>query len=115
MKKDRLLIASILLAASVTGGVSCSQSSRNRNDETTIHPDLNQSMGGSKSERSGSVPLPQGSPSSGTVEKGQSGNMGPSRSTGMEKNNSTTEEGRSGDTTKGKDTDQPNRGPTKQD
>ena len=110
MKKDRFLIAFILLATSVIGGVSCSQSSGSRNDETTIHPDLNQSIGGSKSERSGTVPLPQESPSSGTVEKGQSGSMGPSRSTGTEKNTSTTD-----DTTKGKDTDQPSQGSTKQD
>jgi hypothetical protein len=112
MKKNRLLV--ILLAASVTGGVACSQSSGTGSNET-IHPDLNQSIGGSKSERSGTVPLPQGSPSSGTVEKGQSGSMGPSRSTEMEKNTSTTGDARPNDTTKGKDTDQPSQGPTKQD
>jgi hypothetical protein len=40
-------------------------------DDKTIHPDLNESVGGSKSERSsGGTPLPEKSPMTGTVEKG---------------------------------------------
>jgi hypothetical protein len=40
-------------------------------DSKTIHPDVNESVGGSKSERgSGGTPLPEKSPSTGTVEKG---------------------------------------------
>ena len=40
-------------------------------DGQTIHPDLNESVGGSKSERSsGGTPLPEKSPMTGTVEKG---------------------------------------------
>jgi len=115
MKRNRLVIASILVAAAVTGGVSCSQSSGSGSTEPTIHPDINQSIGGSKSERSGTVPLPQGSPTAGTVEKGQTGSMGPSQSMRSEKNRSTTSDARSSDTTKGKDGDQPNQDPTKQD
>ena len=40
-------------------------------DSKTIHPDVNQSVGGSQSERSsGGTPLPEKSPMTGTVEKG---------------------------------------------
>ena len=40
-------------------------------DDKTINPDLNESVGGSKSERSsGGTPLPEKSPMTGTVEKG---------------------------------------------
>jgi hypothetical protein len=40
-------------------------------DGQTIHPDLNESVGGSKSERTGGgTPLPEKSGGTGTVEKG---------------------------------------------
>ena len=113
MRENRLLIsASILLAASMSGGVAWSQSSGKSNPDT-IHPDVNESTGGSKSERSGGgVPLPKGSPSSGTVEKGQGGSTGASQSPKMKNDN--TGSRRPSDTTKGKDTDQPSQGPAKQ-
>lgn len=75
MTSDRLLISgSILLAAWMTSGVAFSQSPGSSKSET-IHPDASGSRGGSQSERTGEsgVPLPKGSPSSGTVEKGKSG------------------------------------------
>jgi len=44
-----------------------------------IHPDVNESVGGSKSERgSGGTPLPEKSPMTGTVEKGSGSTEGSS-------------------------------------
>lgn len=46
-------------------------------DGKTIHPDVNESVGGSKSERgSGGTPLPDKSRSTGTVEKGSGSTEG---------------------------------------
>jgi hypothetical protein len=48
-------------------------------DGTTVYPDVNESVGGSKSERgSGGTPLPEKSPFSGTVEKGSGSTEGSS-------------------------------------
>ena len=76
MKVNRLLVSgSVFVAAWVTAGAALAQSG---NKSNTINPDVSgpgASSGGSKSERSGDssdVPLPKGSPSSGTVEQGRS-------------------------------------------
>jgi hypothetical protein len=46
-------------------------------DGQTIHPDVNESVGGSKSERgSGGTPLPEKGSSTGTVEKGSTEGSG---------------------------------------
>jgi len=58
------------------------------------------------------VPLPKGSPSAGTVEKGKSSSTDPNTE-GSKKSDSTTTNKSGGDTTKGKDTDQPNQTPEK--
>ena len=73
----------------------------------TIHPDPNSSVGGSKSERTndGNV-LPQGSPQSGTVEKGNKASD--SSQPRSRDSRPTAPTGKTGDTTVGKDTDQPN-------
>jgi hypothetical protein len=110
MEHSRLLISgSILLAAWMNGGIAVAQTSGKSGE--TIHPELNESKGGSKSEQNQSgVPLPKGDPSTGTVEKGTS------RSSDMatpQPSDTTTKKSASGstknsasDTTKGKDTDQ---------
>jgi hypothetical protein len=54
-------------------GTSKGTSQSRTKDGKTINPDVNSSVGGSQSERTGSgsgTPLPKGSPSTGTVEKG---------------------------------------------
>ena len=60
MKDSRLLISgSILLAAWMNGGIVLAQTSGKSGE--TIHPDLNESKGASKSERNQSgTPLPKG-------------------------------------------------------
>ena len=78
------------------GGRGTSQSGMK--DGKTIHPDVNQSVGGSKSERTPETgtPLPEKSPMTGTVEKGSgstkgsgsSGTTKGSRSTGTSKGTS---------------------------
>jgi hypothetical protein len=104
MKHSRLLISgSVVLAAWMNSGLAFSQTSGGNPD--TIHPDLNQSQGGSKSERERSgVPLPKGDPSTGTVDKGtsKSSDVVAPRSTDTRSKKSDA------DTTKGKDTDRPN-------
>jgi hypothetical protein len=101
------LKTAIVLAMLLAPGYVFAQTSGTKSD--TIHPDPNSSVGGSKSERSGGgVPLPKGSPQSGTVEKGK-GTSDPS--TASEKKSTTKSSGKSGDTTVGKDTDQPNQTP----
>ena len=58
--------------SSSTGSTKGTSKSRAKDDKT-INPDLNPSVGGSQSERTGSdaqTPLPKKSPSTGTVEKG---------------------------------------------
>jgi hypothetical protein len=107
MKHSRILISgSIFLASWMNSGIAFSQTSGGNKE--TIHPDINESQGGSKSERERSgVPLPKGDPSTGTVEKGKTGstNMETPRSSDTRKE---TGKKSGGDTTKGKDTDQSN-------
>lgn len=74
MKRNPLLVTgSLLVAAWMTSGTAMAQSSG------TIHPDAGAgpgaSKGGSQSERTGEsgVPLPKGSPQSGTVDKSSGG------------------------------------------
>ena len=95
--KALFVSGSVLMAAWLSTGVGFAQSPE-RNKRDAIHPDVSgkgTSMGESKSERTGETgaPLPQGSPYSGTVEKGKSSgemdrtNTGGSRSaTGMHGN-----------------------------
>jgi hypothetical protein len=73
MKPSRLVLSgSLFLATWMTSGLALSQTSGERSD--TIHPDLNESKGGSKSERNQSgVPLPKNDPSSGLSRKGKAG------------------------------------------
>ena len=106
MKTSRLLISgSIFLASWMTGGIALSQTT----DSEKINPPVSGSKGASKSERTGEsdVPLPKGSPSAGTVEKGKSG----STDVGASKKNDSSSTKNDADTTKGKDTDQPNQTP----
>jgi hypothetical protein len=107
MKHSRLLISgSIFLASWINGGIAFSQTSGG--DNQTIHPDVNKSVGGSKSERDSSgVPLPKGDPSTGTVEKGKSGSPGAVTPKTPDTRRETNKKS-DADTTKGKDTDQPN-------
>jgi hypothetical protein len=79
-------------------------------DGEKINPDVSGSKGGSRSERTGDVPLPKGSPYAGTVEKGQSG---PTDVGASKKTDSTSMKKSDSDTTKGNDTDQPNQTPEK--
>jgi hypothetical protein len=109
MKDSRLLISgSILLAAWMNGGIVLAQTSGKSGE--TIHPDLNESKGASKSERNQSgTPLPKGDPSTGTVEKGTSRSSDVTApDTTTKKSSSDTTKRSTSDTTKGKDTDQPN-------
>jgi peptidoglycan hydrolase-like protein with peptidoglycan-binding domain len=77
MKQKILLISgSLFMAAWMTPGVVLAQPAATKKDDT-IHPPVSgpgASKGGSQSERTGEtgVPLPKGSPSSGTVEMGKS-------------------------------------------
>src|SRR5436190_16749964 len=112
MKHNRLLISgSVLLATWINGGIAFSQTSGKSNE--TIHPDLNESQGGSKSERDRSgVPLPKGDPSSGTVDKGKSESTSGTTPRSSEPRRDTGKKS-DGDTTKGKDTDQSNQTPAR--
>ena len=106
MKHSRLLISgSIFLASWMNGGIAYSQTA----DSEKINPPVSGSKGASKSERTGEsdVPLPKGSPSAGTVEKGKSG----STDVGASKKTDSSSTKKDADTTKGKDTDQPNQTP----
>ena len=70
MKRSPLIVTgSVFVAAWVSTGAVFAQSPEK------INPDASGSVGGSRSERTGesNVPLPKGSPSSGTVEQGKSG------------------------------------------
>jgi hypothetical protein len=58
---------------SSSSGTTKGTSQSRTKDGNTINPDLNPSVGGSQSERTGSdsgTPLPKNSPATGTVEKG---------------------------------------------
>lgn len=109
VKHSRLLISgSILLAAWMNGGITLAQTSGQSGE--TIHPDLNESKGGSKSERNQSgTPLPKGDPSTGTVEKGSRSSDVTTPDTTTKKSASDTTKRSTSDTTKGKDTDQSNK------
>ena len=103
MKHNRIVVSgAIFLASWLTSGIAICQTS----DSEKINPDVSGSKGGSQSERTGEsdVPLPKGSPSAGTVEKGKSG----STDLGASKKPDSATTKSEGDTTKGKDTDQPN-------
>ena len=72
MRRTSLAVTgSVLLAGWMSTGVAFAQS------KEPIHPDPTGPKGGSSSERTGEsdVPLPKGSPSSGTVEQGKSGSI----------------------------------------
>jgi hypothetical protein len=72
MRRSSLAVTgSVLLAGWMSTGVVFAQS------KEPIHPDPTGPKGGSSSERTGEsdVPLPKGSPESGTVEKGKSGSI----------------------------------------
>mgnify|MGYP003581396502 CR=1 FL=1 len=74
MKAKKLLAisASVLTAAWITADAGMSLAQTNSRD-SKVNPDLNPSVGGSQSERTGSdsgTPLPKNSPATGTVEKG---------------------------------------------
>ncbi len=109
MKHSRLIVSgSILLAAWMNGGLALAQTSGE--SSKTIHPDVNESKGGSKSEQNQSgVPLPKGDPSTGTVEKGTSRSSDvttPGSADTTKKSGSSRSKSPASDTTKGKDTDQ---------
>ena len=108
MRHNRLLLSgSIVLAWWINGGIAFSQTSGG--NPQTIHPDVNESKGGSKSERGGgAVPLPKGDPSSGTVEEGKSGETTGSVRSQSDMRKDTGKKSAS-DTSKGKDTDRPNK------
>ncbi len=72
MKRSPLAVTgSVLVAAWMSTGVVFAQSPEK------INPDASGPKGGSQSEREreSGVPLPKGSPSSGTVEQGKSGSV----------------------------------------
>jgi hypothetical protein len=72
MKRSPLAVTgSVLVPAWMSTGVVFAQASEK------INPEATGPKGGSQSERTGEsdVPLPKGSPSSGTVEQGKSGNI----------------------------------------
>jgi hypothetical protein len=81
MKRNpRLIFGSIVVAGLMATGAGWAQTDSGKagtgsGTGQTIHPSPKGSEGGSRSERSGesSVPLPKGSPQSGTVDMGKSG------------------------------------------
>jgi putative peptidoglycan binding protein len=82
MKRSPLAVTgSVFVAALMGTGVAFAQAPE------TIHPDASGPKGGSQSERTGEsdVPLPKGSPSSGTVEQGKSGAVNSGRSQSRDK------------------------------
>ena len=82
MKRSPLAVTgSVFVAALMSTGVAFAQTPE------TIHPDASGPKGGSKSERTGEsdVPLPKGSPSSGTVEQGKSGGVNAGKSQSRDK------------------------------
>ena len=85
MKAKRLLAisASVLTAAWVTADAGMTLAQTKSKDSKTVHPDVNSSVGGSQSERTGGdsqTPLPEKSPMTGTVEKGSGSATGSSSS-----------------------------------
>ena len=75
MKRNRVLISGAVLVAAWMGAGGTGAAQSQGKSGQTIHPDPSTSVGGSQSERQreSGVPFPQGSPQSGTVEKGTSG------------------------------------------
>lgn len=81
MKRNpRLIFGSIVVAGLMATGAGWAQTDSGKagtgsGTGQTIHPSAKGSEGGSRSERSGEtgVPLPKGSPQSGTVDMGKSG------------------------------------------
>ena len=78
MKRNRVFVSGAVFAAawlSTGTGILMAQSPSGKSGTEAIHPDPTGPRSGSRSERTGEsdVPLPQGSPESGTVEKGTSG------------------------------------------
>jgi hypothetical protein len=83
MKANRLLSisASVVAAAWISAGAGMALAQTKGKDSKTINPNLNPSVGGSQSERTGSdsqTPLPDKSPMTGTVEKGSGSTTGSS-------------------------------------
>jgi hypothetical protein len=105
MKRNpRLIFGSVVVAALMATGAGWAQTDSGKTGTTgsgtgqTIHPSPKGSEGGSRSERSGesSVPLPKGSPQSGTVDMGKSGGSTGSGSSGMSSSGSSGMSGSSG-------------------
>lgn len=91
MKRNSWLIfGSVVVASLMATGAGWAQTDSGKSGTSsgtgqTIHPSPKGSEGGSRSERSGesAVPLPKGSPQSGTVDMGKSGGTTGSGSSGM--------------------------------
>jgi len=91
MKRNSWLIfGSVVVASLMATGAGWAQTDSGKSGTSsgtgqTIHPSPKGSEGGSRSERSGEsgVPLPKGSPQSGTVDMGKSGGTTGSGSSGM--------------------------------
>jgi len=91
MKRNPWLIfGSVVVASLMATGAGWAQTDSGKSGTSsgtgqTIHPSAKGSEGGSRSERSGesAVPLPKGSPQSGTVDMGKSGGTTGSGSSGM--------------------------------
>ncbi len=94
MKRNPTLIfGSVVVAGLMMTGAGWAQSTdsgKSGSSSGTIHPSPKGTEGGSRSERSGEsgVPLPKGSPQSGTVDMGKSG--GSSGSSGMSSSSGTS-------------------------
>ena len=90
MKAKRLLSisASFVAAAWITADAGMTLAQTKSKDSKMVNPDVNESVGGSKSERgSGGTPLPEKSPMTGTVEQGTGSTSG-SSATGTTKGTS---------------------------
>lgn len=97
MKRNPWLIfGSVVVAGLMSTGAGWAQSTdsgKSGSSSGTVHPSPKGTEGGSRSERSGesSVPLPKGSPQSGTVDMGKSGGTtGSSGSSGMSSSSGTS-------------------------
>ena len=74
-----------------TGGSQGARQSGSSKENQTIHPDVNQSVGGTQSQRTSEsgTPLPEKSPFAGTVEKGTGSARGSQDAQGMRRSGST--------------------------
>jgi hypothetical protein len=100
MKAKRLLSISafVFAAAWITSDAGMAMAQTKGKDSKTIHPDVNQSVGGSQSERTGSdtqTPLPDKSPMTGTVEK----ESGSTQGSGSKSSKGTSQSGKKDSTT----------------